>query len=516
MIFTSFSFFIFLPAVLLLYFLIPRKWRTGWLLLASLGFYMNFHPKYILVIAFSTVVSYLAGLKLETLNQSDPGCAPGQQGNSAAGGGAAVTAKKRRTVMVLGIVIVTGVLAFFKYTNFLLGNINTLLGAVGIEYSVQTFSFVLPVGLSYYTFQVISYIADVYHGKIRAEKNFVHYALYVSFFPKVISGPIERAEDFLKQVKECHNFNLWNAKSVRDGIVLMLWGYFQKMVIADRLAILSGQVMDNFEAYGTVELFVAMCAFYLQLFADFAGYTDIALGLAKVIGFSLQDNFRAPFFAKSIREYWARWHISLSTWLRDYIYIPLGGNRKGKVRKYINIVITFLLSGLWHGAGWNYVFWGMLHGVYQVAEYLIQPVVDQINAAFHTKTGSFSYRLMQTVRTWLIVAIAYLFFKLPSAVDGFRYIGRMFTRWNPWAAFDGTVYTLGISEKYFHLMIWFVLLLFVVEWMRYQKNVKLDVWLAGQCIWFRYGVMIALLLCIILFGAYGPAYDAANFVYFQF
>ena len=253
MIFTSFSFFIFLPAVLLLYFLIPRKWRTGWLLLASLGFYMNFHPKYILVIAFSTVVSYLAGLKLETLNQSDPGCAPGQQGN-----GAAVTAKKRRTVMILGIVIATGVLAFFKYTNFLLGNVNRFLGVTGVGYSVQPLSPVLPVGLSYYTIQVISYIADVYRGKIRAEKNFLHYALYVSFFPKVISGPIERAGDFLKQVKECHNFTLWNAGRVRDGIVLMLWGYFQKMVIADRLAILSGLVMDHFEAYGTVELFVAM------------------------------------------------------------------------------------------------------------------------------------------------------------------------------------------------------------------------------------------------------------------
>lgn len=527
--FTSLSFFIFLPVVLLLYFLIPRKMRTGWLLLASLGFYLNFHPKYLLVIAFSTVVSYLAGRRLESLNgqhesgaqggaAADNGVLDGGETDSgvAAGDVAAVTNKKRRTVLTLGIVIVTAVLVFFKYTNFLLGNVNKLLGVTGVGYSVQPLSLVLPVGLSYYTFQVISYIADVYHGKIRAEKNFLHYALYVSFFPKVISGPIERAGDFLEQVRECHNFNLWNAGRVRDGIVLMLWGYFQKMVIADRLAILTGQVMDHFEAYGTVELFVAMCAFYLQLFADFAGYTDIALGLAKVMGFSLRDNFQAPFFAKSIREYWTRWHISLSTWLRDYIYIPLGGNRKGKVRKYVNIVITFMLSGLWHGAGWNYVFWGMLHGIYQVSEYLIQPVVDKINGMFHTRTESFSYRSLRTIKTWFMVALAYIFFKVPSAVDGFRYIGRMFTRWNPWAMFDGTLYTLGISEKYFHLMIWFILILFVVEWMRYQKEVKLDVWLAGQCVWFRYGVMIALLLCIIVFGAYGPAYDAANFVYFQF
>lgn len=494
--FTSFSFFIFLPAALLVYFLIPRKWRIGWLLLASLGFYLNFHPKYLLVIVFSTVVSYLAGRRLETLN--------GQQG------------RKRRMVLALGIVVVTAVLVFFKYTDFLLKNVNALLGAAGSDVSLQTFSLVLPVGLSYYTFQVISYIADVYRGKIRAEKNFLHYALYVSFFPKIISGPIERAGDFLEQVRKCHNFDLWNAERVRDGIVLMLWGYFQKMVIADRLAILTGQVMGSFEAYGTVELFVAMCAFYIQLFADFAGYTDIALGLAKVMGFSLQDNFHAPFFARSIREYWTRWHISLSTWLRDYIYISLGGNRKGKARKYINIMITFLISGLWHGVGWNYAFWGVLHGGYQVLEYLIQPVVDQINAVLHTRTESFSYRFLRTVKTWLMVALAYIFFKLPSAVDGFRYIGRMLTRWNPWAMFDGTLYTLGISEKYFHLMLWLVVLLFVVEWMRYRREVKLDTWLAGQCVWFQYGVMIALLLGIIVFGAYGPAYDAANFVYFQF
>lgn len=521
--FTSLSFFIFLPIVLLVYFVIPRKWRTGWLLLASLGFYLNFHPKYLLVIAFSTVVSYLAGRRLESLNGQQEGGAQGgavddgtAAGNVAADGGEAVAHRKRRTVLALGIVIVTAVLVFFKYTNFLLGNMNKLLGLAGVDYSVQPLSLVLPVGLSYYTFQVISYIADVYHGKIPAEKNFLHYALYVSFFPKIISGPIERAGDFLGQVKECHNFELWNAKRVRDGIVLMLWGYFQKMVIADRLAILTGQVMDHFEAYGTVELFVAMCAFYLQLFADFAGYTDIALGVAKAMGFSLQDNFHAPFFAKNIREYWTRWHISLSTWLRDYIYIPLGGNRKGKARKYANIVITFLLSGLWHGAGWNYVFWGMLHGLYQVAEYLIQPVVDRINEILHTRTESFSYRFLRTVKTWFMVALAYIFFKVPSAVDGFRYIGRMLTRWNPWAVFDGTLYTLGISEKYFHLMLWLVLLMFVVEWLRYHREVKLDALLAGQCVWFRYGVMIALLLGIIVFGAYGPAYDAANFLYFQF
>lgn len=474
MAFTSYTFFIFLPAVLCLYFLIPGKLRTFWLLLVSLLFYVSFTPKAVAVLLFSTLVSYAAGRMLENCREESG---------------------KKRMLLGGGVLIVLSVLLFFKYAPF---------------------SLTLPVGISYFTFQVISYMADVYKGKLHSEKNLLHYALYVSFFPKIISGPIERAEGFLAQIRSCSGWRLWEAGRVRDGLVLMIWGYFQKLVIADRLAILTGEVFGDYGSFGSVELCVAAAAFYIQLYADFAGYVNIARGTAKIMGFGLSENFNAPFFAKSIREYWARWHITLSTWLRDYVYIPLGGNRKGKLRKYGNIMLTFLISGAWHGYGWNFVLWGGMHGVYQILEYMLQPAVDGINARLHTKTESFGYKLMQTGKCWLLVCVAYIFFKVPTAMDGLRYLKRMATKWNPWVIFDGGLYTLGISEKYFHFLIFALLLLLLVDWLKYRKEKDLDQWLAQQCVWFRWGMMIGLILMVVIFGAYGPAYDAENFIYFQF
>lgn len=496
MLFHSYQFFIFLPLVLLFYFIIPGKWRTVWLLLVSYLFYCRFHPKYMIVLLAVTVISYGAGLFMESLPEGDP--------------------HKKRIVLWTGVGTALAVLVVFKYTDFILENINGVLGLAKQEPVSLPFSLVMPAGVSYFTFQIISYLSDVYHGKAPAEKNFLTYALYVSFFPKIISGPIERAGDFLVQIRDCRNWNLWDGERVRNGLVLMMWGYFEKLVIADRLAILTGQVFGDYAGYGSVELFTAAAAFYIQLYADFDGYTNIARGMAKVMGFSLAENFDAPFFAKNIREYWGRWHISLSRWLRDYIYIPLGGNRKGTLCKYRNLIVTFLVSGIWHGAAWNYVFWGFIHGIYEVSGLAAAPFVEKINNRLHTRTQTFSYRLMQTVKCWLLVCFAYIFFKVPTALDGLRYLKRMVTKWNPWALFDGSLYTLGISEKYFHFLIWAVAALLVVDWLKYKKKTEIDVWLGTQCIWFRWAVMLGCIMAVIIFGAYGPAYDAGNFIYFQF
>lgn len=490
--FISVQFFIFLPAVLLVYFIVPGRWRTIWALLASCLFYVLFSPKQAVVLFFATVISYVAALWMEKK-----------------------TIQKKK-VFWAGTAIALALLFLFKYTEFALDNINRVLGGIGIGNVSLPFSLVMPVGISYFTFQIISYLTDVYKGKIPAEKNFCDYALYVIFFPKIISGPIERAEGFLGQIKACRGWKLWNGERVRNGLILMLWGYFQKVLIADRLAIFTGEVFRNYQSVGSVELWLAAAAFYIQLYTDFAGCINIARGVAKIMGFTLMENFNAPFFAKSIREYWARWHISLSTWLRDYVYIPLGGNRKGAARKYVNLLLTFLVSGFWHGAAWNFVFWGLLHGIYQVAEYVLAPVTERINQTLQTRTESFSYRLLQTVKCWLLVCIGYIFFKVPTAADGFRYLKRMFTKWNPWVLFDGSIYTLGISEKFFHLLLVAIIVLLIAEWLKYKKNMEPDEWLSEQCIWFRWGVMLMLILSVIIFGAYGPAYDAANFIYFQF
>lgn len=492
MLFHSYQFFIFLPLVLLLYFIIPGRWRTAWLLFTSYLFYWRFQPKYALVLLAVTAISYAAGRRMES------------------------AARKKRIVFRAGAGTALAVLVLFKYTDFILENINGVLGLAGAAPLSLPFSLVMPVGVSYFTFQIISYLSDVYHGKAPAEKNFLAYALYVSFFPKIISGPIERAGEFLTQIRECHSWNLWDGERVRNGLVLMMWGYFEKLVIADRLAILTGKVFGDYASYGSVELFAAAAAFYLQLYTDFDGYTNIARGMAKVMGFSLAENFNAPFFAKNIREYWNRWHISLSRWLRDYIYIPLGGNRKGTLCKYRNLLVTFLVSGIWHGAAWNYVFWGLLHGIYEVAGLAVTPFIEKINDRLHTRTQSFSYRLIQTVKCWLLVCFAYIFFKVPTAMDGLRYLKRMATKWNPWALFDGSLYTLGISEKYFHFLVWAVILLLLVDWLKYKKRTEIDVWLSAQCIWFRWAVMLGCIMAVIIFGAYGPAYDAADFIYFGF
>lgn len=515
MLFHSYQFFIFLPLVLLLYFMIPGKWRTAWLLFTSYLFYWRFQPKYALVLLAVTAISYAAGRRIES---SSGGAGP--QPDELSEGGAGLwpddrsesAARKKRIVFRAGAGMALAVLVLFKYTDFILENINGVFGLAG----AKPLSLVMPIGVSYFTFQIISYLSDVYHGKAPAEKNFLAYALYVSFFPKIISGPIERAGEFLTQIRECHSWNLWNGERVRNGLVLMMWGYFEKLVIADRLAILTGKVFGDYASYGSVELFAAAAAFYLQLYTDFDGYTNIARGMAKVMGFSLAENFNAPFFAKNIREYWNRWHISLSRWLRDYIYIPLGGNRKGTLCKYRNLLVTFLVSGIWHGAAWNYVFWGLLHGIYEVAGLAAAPFIEKINGRLHTRTQSFSYRLIQTVKCWLLVCFAYIFFKVPTAMDGLRYLKRMATKWNPWALFDGSLYTLGISEKYFHFLVWAVILLLLVDWLKYKKRTEIDVWLSAQCIWFRWAVMLGCIMAVIIFGAYGPAYDAADFIYFGF
>lgn len=503
MLFNSVSFLIFFPLVLLFYFLIPGKWRCSFLLLASLLFYMSFHPKYVVVLMFVTIVSYFEGLWLERIAEAFKE-------------NLAQKRKQKRLIFFGSIVTVSAALVLFKYTEFLLDNVNRVLALFSLKPVSGSFSFVLPLGISYFTFQVISYLTDIYRGEQKAEHDFVVYALYVSFFPKMLSGPIERGGDFLPQLHACAKLSLWDGTRVMEGIIQMVLGYFQKMVIADRLAIFTGEVFQNYAALGSVELFFGAAAFYLQLYMDFAGCIQIAAGAAKIMGFTLTENFDAPFFAGSIREYWGRWHISLSSWLKDYIYIPLGGNRGGTFKKYRNLVLTFLFSGLWHGASWQYVLWGGIHGIYQIMGYVTAPFVRRLNVRLCTKTESFSYRFLRIVKCWLLVCFAYVFFKVPSAADGLRYLGRMFTKWNPWALFDGSLYQLGLSEKYVHFLCAAIVFLLLVEYLKYKKNVTFDLWLMKQCIWFRWGIVIGMLVVLAVCGAYGMAYEAENFIYFQF
>jgi len=343
MVFNSYDFLIFFPIVTLIYFLIPHKVRYIWLLIASYFFYMCWNVKYSLILLFSTFVTYVSGLLITRANKIDD---------------EKRRVKKKKMWVALSFIINLAILFLFKYFDFAIDNINAILSCLNIKVLIPSFDLVLPVGISFYIFQALSYTVDVYRNEIDAEKNFLKYALFVSFFPQLVAGPIERSKNLLNQIYERHYFD---AQRVKDGLLLMIWGGFQKIVIADRVAVVVDTVFNNFPTYQGMYIIVATVLFAIQIYCDFSGYSTIATGAAKVMGFELMENFNAPYFSMSVSEFWRRWHISLSSWFKDYLYIPLGGNRKGKLRKYINIMIVFLVSGLWHGAEWSFIVWGALN-----------------------------------------------------------------------------------------------------------------------------------------------------------
>ncbi len=494
MIFNSVDFLIFFPIVTLIYFIVPKKLRYLWLLAASYYFYMSWNVKYVLLLIFSTLSTWLAG-EIVSRCKSTIG-------------------KKISVVSCLGINL--GILFFFKYFDFFLDTINRVLGKLNLQVVDKPFDFLLPVGISFYTFQALGYIIDVYRGNIESEKNPLRYALFVSFFPQLVAGPIERSGNLLKQVREVHTFKVWNYANVSNGLTVMIWGLFVKMVISDRVAILVNNVFDNFYMYGTVTLVAGAVGFALQIYCDFMGYSTIAIGAARVMGFQLMNNFETPYFAKSISEFWRRWHISLSTWFRDYVYIPLGGNRCSKLRKYFNLMVTFGVSGLWHGANWTYVAWGLLHGIYQVVGDFTKPFRRKLYEKGQFKTESFSFKLAQTVSTFILVDIAWIFFRANSIGIAIDYCKRIITKWDPWTFFNGELYTLGLERQEFNILVISVVVLLLVEFIHYFKKQSLVEFLNEQCIWFRWIVIIALISTIIVFGIYGVEFDSTQFIYFQF
>ena len=493
MLFNSLQFAIFFPVAALVYFIIPKKTRCLWLLLASYVFYMSASPKYVVFLLFSTLVTFAGALLVE---RAEP--------------------KKKKFYMWLTFLCSLGVLGFLKYFDFLLGNVNTVLGMAGIGPVNKPFSIGLPVGISFYTFQSLGYMVDVCRGDTKAERNILNYALFVSFFPVILSGPIERSGNLLRQIRELPEKALWNYGRVAGGLTLLLFGLFQKMVIADRIAILANQVFDNYHMYGTFGLTVGAIAYTIQIYCDFASYSMMAFGVAKVLDFGIIENFQTPYFSRSMREFWRRWHISLSSWFRDYLYIPLGGNRCGKWRRYFNLMVTFLASGLWHGASWSFVAWGGLHGLYQIIGYELRGVKDRINEQLHTKTDCLSYKMGQVLVTFGLTAFAWIFFRANSLGDAVGYIRRMFTKPDLWCLFNGELYNLGLDRVEMNVLFGSLLVLLLADLVRYFKKQQLDAFLAEQNLWFRWGVLLALIAAVAIFGIYGPGYDAQQFIYFQF
>ncbi len=502
MLFNSLSFLIFFPIVTLVYFVLPHKVRYIWLLIASYFFYMSWNAKYGLLLFGCTLITYLSGIFIGMSRRET------EQG---------VSADKRRVgsqkfYVVVSFLLNLGLLAYFKYANFALDSLRGALGLFGVSLNVPAFDIVLPVGISFFIFQALGYTIDVYRGNIKEEKNFFKYAVFVSFFPQLVAGPIERSGNLLRQFDEKHRFE---PDRVVRGLMMMLWGYFQKLVIADRVAVIVNQIFNYYTYYSGFEIAVGAVLFAVQVYCDFAGYTNIAIGASQVLGFDLMQNFKQPYLAHSVADFWRRWHISLTSWFRDYLYFPLGGSRVGKLKKYRNIMIVFLVSGLWHGALWTFVIWGALNGLFQVVGEVTSPLRKRALGALHVKTDSFGHRLAQTLTTFVLVDFTWIFFRANSVGDAFDIIGRLFGSFNPWVLFDGTLFSLGLSQTDFWVTVCAIAVLLVVD-ILHERGVRLRELIARQNIALRYVLYYAALFAVLIFGSYGPSYDAASFIYFQF
>lgn len=489
--FHSFQYLLFFPIVYIVYIVLPGRIRYIWLLAAGCFFYGTADRRYLPLLLALTVFSWLGGIGMEQARQSK---------------------KDRwiRPVFVISIASELGVLCYFKYTGFLMDNLQHVMAVFRTDTVEAAKEILPPLGISFLIFQTISYAADVYRQTIPAEKNLLRFACYVTFFPKVVSGPIERAGDILEQLKSAAGPCLADLK---EGLSMILAGLFLKLVLSDNIGAVINPVFADWQDYSGLQIALAVVLFAFQIYGDFGGYSYIAMGSARILGFRLRENFSAPYHAESVSEFWTRWHITLNTWLRDYLYIPLGGNRKGTLRKYINTMIVFLLSGLWHGADWTFVIWGGLNGLYIIAEAVMRKPAVGIRGA---EAEPFSTRLRRKIVTFLLVDFAWLFFCMPDLSSAFGMIRHAVTQPGIRELFNLGFLDLFPDIKTFAVIFLSIIGLLGMDTMIHQKKISFTEFFFRQSSAFRWLTGIAVLGIIIFFGAYGDAYEQTQFIYFQF
>lgn len=471
MIFNSFNFIVMFPLIFLLYYAIPAKYskaRNMFLLIVSYLLYLQWKPVYALILLGVTAVTYYSALLVEK-------------------------AKQPKRILTAGVLLALLPLLFFKYFNFINDSISDLLSVVGLNFHLQGLNWAIPVGISFFTFQALGYLWDVYYKRQKAEGNFLTYALFVSFFPSILSGPINKASLIIPQLKSLRPY--FDYGKAVEGLKVLLWGMFMKVVVADRIALYVDKVLPDYMHYTGTSCFVASILYSVQIYADFAGYSLMALGVGKVLGLELTENFRRPYFAVSVTDFWHRWHISLSTWLKDYVYIPMGGSRCSKLRNYWNIFVTFLVSGIWHGANWTFIVWGCMHGIYQIVEKMLGQ--QKCNYG----------RLGKTVKilvTFLLVNFAWIFFRMPTLADACGVIARIFDFSLPMKPFivnntETLLSVMGLS------------LLFIKDYFdEYHPNSF--TLFNNQRFYLRWGVYIVIIMMIMLTGVFG----ADQFIYVNF
>ena len=474
MAFNSFNFWLAFPFIFGIYWLIPARfnqWRKVFLVVVSYLLYMNWKPAFALVLLGVTLITFGGGHLLDA--QEDT--------------------KKKGSIAWLFVLLGLLPLLVFKYYNFLNESLSAGLSAIGLKFAMPGLNWAVPVGISFFTFQAVGYMLDVYHGRVKAEKDLLDYVLFVSFFPQVTSGPISTAEDLMPQIKATHTFDYDKG---RQGLKWLLWGMFIKLVVADRLGMFVDTVYGNYIYYNGTACFAASIFYTIQIYCDFAGYSLMAIGIARTLGFNLIDNFRRPYLAISITDFWRRWHISLTRWLTRQVYIPLGGSRCSKSRTYLNIIITFLVSGIWHGANWTFIFWGLIHGMLQVMEKALGwQKYEGRNMA--VKTGRICV-------TFLLVNIAWVFFRMPSIGDAFAVIGKMLTNPGFFDIREGFGNAAGVMMAFIGLFI-----LFFKE-VREEFFVDRMRWLNAPIVrWACYVVIFCLIISI-------GVLDSSQFIYVSF
>ena len=491
--FVSFSFLVFFPVVTVVYFSIPQRWRWLWLLLASYFFYMSWNPQYGILLAVSTGITYLSGLLIGRANRL-----PDTER----------AVRRKKLWVTISFVLNLGILFVFKYLNFFDEIYSNLLSTFGVPTARLESGLLLPVGISFYTFQALSYTVDVYRGDLEPERHFGKYALFVSFFPQLVAGPIEKSKDLLHQFSEEHFFDYERA---RRGLLLMLWGFFEKMVVADRLGQLVATVYGSPQKYFGPEVALASVFFAFQIYCDFGGYSNIALGAAQVLGFSLTKNFDRPYFSLSIQDFWRRWHITLGAWFRDYLYIPLGGSRCSKFRRCLNLFVVFAVCGLWHGASFTFVVWGALHGLYQIAGVLLRPARQKAAALIRLRPDSGLGLALRGLFTFLLVDFAWIFFRADTLPNAFLLIGNLF---RPADLSNGALFGLGLPAPEFFAALAGIAVVLAVD----VLSPKLDLrgLLLRRNTALRWGAYLGTVLVILILGVYGSQYNPQQFIYFQF
>jgi D-alanyl-lipoteichoic acid acyltransferase DltB (MBOAT superfamily) len=477
MFFNSFHFAVFLPIVFILYWFVGHKSKINQnyiLILASYYFYSCWDWRFLFLLVFSTLLDYSCALKIEH----------------------GATPSMRKLWLWLCVTVNVGFLGVFKYYNFFAESFAALLSSFGLHSSPLLLNVILPVGISFYTFHGLSYIIDIYHGRIKSEKNFVDYSLFVCYFPLLVAGPIERATHLLPQVKRRRKFNFNKAK---EGIYQIIWGLVKKVVVADSCANYANAIFDHYTSMNSLSLLLGAVYFAFQIYGDFSGYSDIALGTSKLFGIDLLRNFNYPYFSRDIAEFWRKWHISLTTWFRDYLYIPLGGSKGSKWLKVRNTFIIFIVSGFWHGASWTFIAWGLINALYFLPLLLLnrnRRNVDDFSLGINWNSLR---TLFNILLTFAITCLAWIFFRAKTITDAFLYIKRIFEN----RVFTEQYFSI---ERYNYELITLVLVFVLVEWNHRSKIEPIS----GKCSWLKLSLCLAAILALGVFS------DYKEFIYFQF